>query len=503
MKLKKIKITNFKCYAGTFEVPFNEGINIIVGSNESGKSTILEAAHLALTGMLNGRYIRNDLSNYLFNLAVEREYVASLSTARPLQPPKILIEVFFSGEGKEFAELEGDDHSDGGKASGVAYRIEFDEDNYGEAYAELVKAGGLKSIPIEYYTATMVSFARKGITARNIPIKSALIDSASSRLQNGSDVYISRIIRESLEEKERASISQAHRKLREAFMEDDNLKLINARITAAASISKKSVSISVDLSSQTAWESSSKLVIRCNETSHGSVVDRISRVFQHLFVDEVQDLAGYDLDVLAAFFRSTARVLLVGDPRQVTYLTHHEAKYKKYADGRLTQFLMEKLSKKVRYEIDEVTLNTSHRNSAAICHLSSQLYPHHTPSTACKCAECRGKEIEGAGIFVVKRADYARYVETYRPLQLRDRITSPGVDQRFPAMNFGGSKGCGFDRVIILPTEPMLRWLRHVNEPLAPQTRAKFYVALTRARHSVALVADWREDIPPGFSLFK
>jgi putative ATP-dependent endonuclease of OLD family len=256
MKLKKIKITNFKCYAGTFEVPFNEGINIIVGSNESGKSTILEAVHLALTGMLNGRCIRNDLSNYLFNLAVEREYVASLDTAKPLPPPKILIEVYFSGESKELAELEGDGHSDGGKASGVAYKIEFDEDNYGEAYPELVKASGLKSIPIEYYTATMVSFARKGITARNIPIKSALIDSTSSRLQNGSDVYISRIIRESLEEKERASISQAHRKLREAFMEDDNLRLINAKITAAASISKKSMSISVDLSSQTAWESS-------------------------------------------------------------------------------------------------------------------------------------------------------------------------------------------------------------------------------------------------------
>ncbi len=256
MKIKKIKIKNFKCYADTFEASLNDGINIIVGNNESGKSTILEAIHLALTGMLNGRYIRNDLSSYLFNLAVEREYVASLSTANPLPPPEILIELFFSGDGKDFADLEGDGNSDRVKASGVAYRIEFDEENYAGAYAELVKTGGLNSIPIEYYTARMVSFARKGITARNIPIKSALIDSASTRLQNGSDVYISRIIRDSLEENERASISQAHRKLREAFMADDNLKAINTKITTAAKISKKSVSISVDLSSQTAWESS-------------------------------------------------------------------------------------------------------------------------------------------------------------------------------------------------------------------------------------------------------
>jgi DNA helicase-2/ATP-dependent DNA helicase PcrA len=70
-------------------------------------------------------------------------------------------------------------------------------------------------------------------------------------------------------------------------------------------------------------------------------------------------------------------------------------------------------------------------------------------------------------------------------------------------MNFGESKGRGFDRVVILPTGPMLKWLRNVDEELAPQTRARFYVALTRARHSVALVADWHnDDIPVGFSLF-
>jgi predicted ATPase len=256
MKINKIKIKNFKCYEGMFETALNEYINIIVGSNESGKSTILEAIHLALTGMLNGRYIRNDLSSYLFNLNVEREYVASLGTANPALPPDILIELYFSGDAPELAVLEGNGNTDKAKASGVAYKIEFDEENYSEAYSELIKAGGLRAIPIEYYSATMVSFARQGITARSIPIKSALIDSASTRLQNGSDVYISRIIRDSLEEKERASISQAHRNLREAFMADPNLKLINEKITTSAMISKKSVSISVDLASQTAWESS-------------------------------------------------------------------------------------------------------------------------------------------------------------------------------------------------------------------------------------------------------
>lgn len=256
MKIAKVKITNFKCYEETFTLALNDGLNVIVGDNESGKTTILEAIHLALTGLLHGRPLKNDLTSYLFNLPAQTKYVQSLGTASPLPPPAITIELFFSGSSNELAELEGDGNSEKAKCSGVVYKIEFDEENYKGPYEELVKVGALSSIPVEYYTTTMRSFARKGITARNIPIKSALIDSSSTRLQNGSDVYVSRIIRDVLEEKERASISQAHRKLKEAFVADPNLKLINERITQAAKISQKTVSISVDLSSQTAWESS-------------------------------------------------------------------------------------------------------------------------------------------------------------------------------------------------------------------------------------------------------
>lgn len=256
MKIAKVKITNFKCYEETFSLHLNDALNVIVGGNESGKTTILEAIHLALTGMLHGRMLKNDVTSYLFNLAAQQKYVDSLKTSSPLPPPAITIELFFSGDSSELAELEGDGNSEKTKASGVVYRIEFDEENYKSAYEALVASGELTSIPVEYYSAHMRSFARKGITSRNIPIKSALIDSSSARLQNGSDVYVSRIIRDVLEETERASISQAHRKLKEAFVKDKHLKLINERITKAAKISQKSVSISIDLSSQTAWESS-------------------------------------------------------------------------------------------------------------------------------------------------------------------------------------------------------------------------------------------------------
>ena len=65
MAIEKVIIQNFKKFKNPFEVKFNENINLLVGDNESGKSTILEAIHVALTGMYAGRNIRNQLSTYL------------------------------------------------------------------------------------------------------------------------------------------------------------------------------------------------------------------------------------------------------------------------------------------------------------------------------------------------------------------------------------------------------------------------------------------------------
>ncbi len=70
----------------------------------------------------------------------------------------------------------------------------------------------------------------------------------------------------------------------------------------------------------------SKFVCSTDKVTKGAVISRVSRLFKHIYIDEVQDLAGYDLDIIKLLFKSDSLVTLVGDPRQVTYLTHHSKK---------------------------------------------------------------------------------------------------------------------------------------------------------------------------------
>jgi len=253
--VKKIIIKNFKCFKGKFSLGLNKGLNIIVGDNESGKSTILEAIHLVLTGLFNGRYLKNELTQYLFNNEVVKEYLDAINRGDNIPLPYILIEIYF--ESNDLPELEGNGNSEKSKECGIKLEISFDE-KYTLEYEQLIQGqrGNIKSLPIEYYDISWQSFSRENITLRSIPVKSALIDSSSNLYKNGSDIYISWIVRNNLEPKEIVGISQAHRKMRDSFMETQAIKEINEKLISTTKISNKKIEISVELLSKNAWESS-------------------------------------------------------------------------------------------------------------------------------------------------------------------------------------------------------------------------------------------------------
>ena len=226
-----------------------------------------------------------------------------------------------------------------------------------------------------------------------------------------------------------------------------------------------------------------KFVIECNQRVQNEVINRISRIYSHIYIDEVQDLAGWDLEILKLLFKSNSNAVLVGDPRQSTYTTNDSSKYKKYR-GKIQEFVSRECSKGV-CEIDTESLNVSHRNCQAICDFSSRLYPEYAKCEPCCCIQCR-KHPADQGVFLVKLNDIESFRTQYNNVvELCDKESIP------PAINFGASKGLGFDRVLIYPTEKIRKYLKSGNITEIESIKAKFYVALTRAKYGVGIVCDY------------
>ena len=227
----------------------------------------------------------------------------------------------------------------------------------------------------------------------------------------------------------------------------------------------------------------SKLVCRLNDASGNKIIDRLGSIYTNIFIDECQDLAGYDLEIIKLIAESTINLIAVNDPRQVTYLTHHSSKYKKYANGLLKEFI-ESECKRIPFVIDTKTLSKSFRCNQPICNYANKLFPNVEP-----CDSENDTEDEHKGVFLIRKCDLEDYLRKFNPVQLRwSRRTN--VNDSYPATNFGTSKGLTFDRAIIYPTNEMLKWMKDFNHNLKNEGRCKFYVALTRARHSVGIICD-------------
>lgn len=226
----------------------------------------------------------------------------------------------------------------------------------------------------------------------------------------------------------------------------------------------------------------SKLAYKINEKSNGMVFQRLKKIYDVIYIDEAQDLVGYDLEIFKALHQIGITVIMAEDPRQVTFETHMEHKNKKYRNGKLREYIKDN---KLGFEIDEETLGISHRNNQQICNLANKFFPQY------KKVESDNNRVTGHdGIFFVGETDVDDYCRIYKPAILRyNKSTKIIGGLNLPVMNYGLSKGLTFDRTLIYPTEKLLKTLFNDNySRLTNQAKARCYVAITRAKYSVAFV---------------
>jgi DNA helicase II / ATP-dependent DNA helicase PcrA len=224
----------------------------------------------------------------------------------------------------------------------------------------------------------------------------------------------------------------------------------------------------------------SKFICECDKQSGGAIIRRLKARFSHIIIDEIQDMAGYDLDVLELILKAGISVSFVGDHRQATFSTNNSAKNKGFAGPAIIKKF--ELWKKAGLVSVDYECHT-HRCNQAVADLGDGFFPSE-PKTVSLNATVTGHD----GVFLVASADVASYTKQYLPQVLR-YSTKTKCDP-YDAMNFGESKGLTFDRVLIFPHGKAVSWLKSGNLSHVEKSATKMYVAATRARYSVAFVYD-------------
>lgn len=257
MHITRIYIKGFKRFE-EFDLELNPNFNVIVGDNETGKSSLLEAIALVLTGQYEGRLIQYALDPYLFNATNVGTYFAKQRKGEHIQPPEILIEAYLDENVDDpgLSRLKGTNNSRGEDCPGLVMRIEVDDDN-----VELLKEYAEDDtnpvvLPVEFFKATWRSFSDDIVTLRKLPFRAVTIDTNAVRVHRGPNKYLSQVVNDVLSDSDRRELALQYKKIRHGFAQDSRVRAINEHLEQQGNPgTRKKLSIQMDMSSRATWDS--------------------------------------------------------------------------------------------------------------------------------------------------------------------------------------------------------------------------------------------------------
>lgn len=259
----------------------------------------------------------------------------------------------------------------------------------------------------------------------------------------------------------------------------------------------------------------SQLAVLCNQDSDGKAISRIENIYSHIFIDELQDYAGWDLEIIKLLFQSQIEMLCVGDFKQATYRTNNSQKNKQYRDEKIKDFFVN-LEKKRLCTISYS--NATRRFNQEICNFINTIHNDKNAIVTSNSKLESEIKINHIGVYLIDVKYLKQYCNYYHPIILRyNKNTKIEFYHECDVFNYGAVKGATYDRIVIIPVSTILPFIEKQKYITSSQTRAKFYVACTRAKHSVIIAMNHPKesdvfkissikignDIIPAFKFFK
>lgn len=232
-----------------------------------------------------------------------------------------------------------------------------------------------------------------------------------------------------------------------------------------------------------------KLATLVAKQAKNAPAKRLNEIYQRVFFDEVQDLVGWDYDVIKSLSKVMPdSICCVGDFRQTIYTTTFGHK------APLTP--AEKIEYFKNLKFRQHSLPKNRRCIQKICDLSDTIHPGLYEKTESEVVKIPDEVVHHYGAFVIKQSQVADYLAVFKPQVLRwsSSMGKGFLPSSFACYTFGSSKGLGFDRILIVSPEKHLKFLggdsKAFDTDKTEESRNKLYVAITRARYSLVFVVE-------------
>lgn len=252
MIVDKIYIKNYKIFREQV-IHFNDTCNIIVGNNDSGKTSLLEILQILLTGKLNGLQLERQLRTNLFNLRTRNEYIKKiLGKEKNLILPEIVLEAYFTKDSSN-PDFMGTNNHFGENVAGIHLEIGIKQE-YTSIYSDLLFKDQITDIPVEFYEVKLRSFKDSPIIYRNFPVKVSIIDTTQKDYSSVLNRFINSSIIDNLDENEVVMLSKAYRKTKTDFNSNSIVNELNSKIKNQIELNSKNIKFEIKEEAIEEWK---------------------------------------------------------------------------------------------------------------------------------------------------------------------------------------------------------------------------------------------------------
>lgn len=191
MNIKNLHLMGFKNYRKYTRFAFNDKMNILIGDNGVGKSTVLQAIETVLRIKNSGAYSdETKFANYI-NIQDKLDFEQNenlWSNFEKLPRIVIVVELNIDASLPKYMKFNGNYHpriTDDWKLgdTGIVFEYKFDED-YSSEYLEYVNSvrelpDNNYTIPFDFYKAEWKTFGMEYFKVNQDPLKSIIIDNSN------------------------------------------------------------------------------------------------------------------------------------------------------------------------------------------------------------------------------------------------------------------------------------------------------------------------------------